>query len=78
LTLAEAKQLLTTLQQRVLQHQVEALLAAHSTCAACGAALKVKGYHTRSFRTLFGTFKLRSPRLFHCAAGAVRPRRFAR
>src|SRR5215470_4441239 len=24
------------------------------------------GYHSRSFRTLFGTFKLASPRLFHC------------
>jgi len=66
LTLAEAKQLLTAIQQRVLQHQVEAFLTSHSTCAACGAALKVKGYQSRSFRTLFGTFKLRSPRLFHC------------
>jgi hypothetical protein len=28
--------------------------------------LKVKGYHNRSFRTLFGTFKLASPRLFYC------------
>jgi hypothetical protein len=66
LTLAEAKQLLTTIQHRVLQHQVEAFLAAHSACAACGVALKVKGYHSRSFRTLFGTFKLRSLRLFWC------------
>ena len=66
LTLAEAKQLPTTIQHRVLQHQVEAFLASHSTCADCGAALKVKGSQTRSFRTLFGTFKLASPRLFHC------------
>jgi len=66
LSLKEAKQLLTTIQQCVLQQQVEAFLASHSTCADCGASLKVKGYHTRSFRTLFGTFKLASPRLFHC------------
>jgi hypothetical protein len=26
----------------------------------------VKAYQSRSFRTLFGTFKLASPRLFHC------------
>jgi hypothetical protein len=66
LTLAEAKQLLTTIQHRVLQRQVDTFLAACSTCKDCGAPLKVKGYHTRSFRTLFGTFKLRSPRLFRC------------
>ena len=66
LTLTEAKQLLTTIQQRLLQHQVDAFLDACSTCPDCGTPLKAKGYHTRSFRTLFGTFKLASPRLFHC------------
>jgi hypothetical protein len=66
LTLKEAQQLLTTIQHRVLRHQVEAFLASHATCADCGTARKVKGFHTRSFRTLCGTFKLRSPRLFHC------------
>jgi hypothetical protein len=66
LTLTEAKQLLTTLQKRLLQHQIEAFLDGCSTCPDCGAPLKAKGYHTRSFRTLFGTFKLANPRLFHC------------
>jgi hypothetical protein len=66
LSLKEAKQLLTAIQQHVLQQQVEAFLASHSTCPDCGAPLKVKGSQTRSFRTLFGTFKLASPRLFHC------------
>lgn len=66
LTLAKAKQLLTTIQHRVLQRQVDTFLHACSTCQDCGTPLKVKGYHTRSFRTLFGTFKLRSPRLFRC------------
>lgn len=66
LSLKEVKQLLTTIQHRVLQQQVEAFLASHSTCADCGAVLKVQGSHTRSFRTLFGTFKLASPQLFHC------------
>jgi hypothetical protein len=66
LSLKEAKQLLTTIQHRVLQRQVDTFLDARSTCQDCGTPLKVKGYHSRSFRTLFGTFKLRSPRLFHC------------
>jgi hypothetical protein len=66
LTLAEAKQLLTTIQQRVLEGQIRSFLADHSHCKACGAALKVKGSQTRRFRTLFGTFTLPSPRLYHC------------
>src|SRR5438132_6518336 len=66
LTLKEAKQPLTPTQQRPRQQQSEAFLAPCSTCPDCGAPLKVKGYHSRSFRTLFGTFKLSSPRLYHC------------
>ena len=58
LTLKEAKQLLTTIQKRLLHHQVDAFLDGCSTCPDCGTPLKVKGYHTRTFRTLFGTFKL--------------------
>src|SRR5262245_66310468 len=60
LTLKEAKQLLTTIQKRLLQHQVDAFLDGCATCPDCDAPLKAKGYHTRSFRTLFGTFKLSS------------------
>jgi hypothetical protein len=65
LTLAEAKQLLTTIQHRVLQRQVTTFLDACSACPDCGTPFKGKGYHTRSFRTLFGTFKLARPWLFH-------------
>ena len=66
LTLAEAKQLLSTLQRHLLQHQVDAFLDTCFTCAACGALLKMKAHASRSFRTLFGTFTLDSPRLEHC------------
>jgi len=66
LTLAEAKQLLSTLQRHLLQHQVDAFLDTCLTCAACGALLKMKAHASRSFRTLFGTFTLESPRLEHC------------
>ena len=66
LTLAEAKQLLSTLQRHLLQHQVATFLDTHSTCAACGALLKMKAHASRSLRTLFGTFTLASPRLEHC------------
>ena len=66
LTLAEAKQLLSTLQRHLLQHQVDTFLDPCFTCADCGALLKVKAHASRSFRTLFGTYKLYSPRLEHC------------
>jgi len=66
LTLAEAKQLLSTLQRHLLQQQIATFLDTCATCAACGALLKVKAHASRSFRTLFGTYKLDSPRLEHC------------
>src|SRR5256885_6092760 len=66
LTLAEAKQLLSTLQRHLLQHQVDTFLDPCFTCSDCGALLKVNAHASRSFRTLFGTCKLDSPRLEHC------------
>lgn len=66
LTLAEAKQLLSTLQHHLLQQQIDTFLDPCATCADCGALLTVKAHASRVFRTLFGTFTLYSPRLEHC------------
>ena len=66
LTLAEAKQLLSTLQRHLLQQQVDTFLDPCFTCSDCGALLKVKAHASRSLRTLFGTYKLYSPRLEPC------------
>jgi hypothetical protein len=66
LTLAEAKQTLTVLQQHLVEQQTAAFVASHAQCEHCGKALGIKGYHTRTFRTLFGTVTLTSPRLYHC------------
>ena len=65
-TLAEAKSVLKTLQQQLVEQQATAFVAAHAQCHHCGAALGIKGHHTRTFRTLFGTITLTSPRLYHC------------
>src|SRR6185295_5162384 len=64
--IGKVSQLLTTIQKRLLHHQVEAFLDGCSTCPDCGTPLKAKGYQSRSFRPLFDTLKLPSPRLFHC------------
>jgi hypothetical protein len=66
LTLAESKQLLSTLQWHVLQQQINTFLDTRSTCPDCGTPLKLKARGSRSFRTLFGTLKFSSPRLEHC------------
>src|SRR5215470_10744488 len=66
LTLAESKQLLSTLQRQLLQQQITTFLDTRSTCPDCGAPLKLKARGSRSFRTLFGTMKFSSPRLEHC------------
>ena len=50
----------------LLQHQVATFLDRCATCADCGALRKVKAHASRSFRTLFGTYTLDSPRLEHC------------
>jgi hypothetical protein len=73
LTLPEAKQILAALQQRLVEQQTAAFVAAHSQCEHCGNSLGIKGYHIRTFRTLFGTVTLTSPR--HPYQGLPRSRR---
>src|SRR5215510_12169392 len=66
LSLAESKQLLSTLQRHLLQQQVTTFLETHATCPDCGTPLKLKARCSRSFRTLFGTYTFSSPRLESC------------
>src|SRR5499427_10389605 len=66
LTLAESKQLLSTLQRHLLQQQVTTFLDTCSDCPDCGTPLHLKARSRRSFRTLFGTFTFDSPRLEYC------------
>src|SRR3989442_3597292 len=66
LTLAESKQLLSTLQRHLLQQQVNTFLDTCSDCPDCGTPLHLKARSRRSFRTLFGTLQFDSPRLEHC------------
>src|SRR5713101_3456430 len=70
LTLAEAKQLLTQLQQHLVARQATAFVTTRSQCEACGTPLRMKEQTTRVLRTLFGTVVLASPRLYHCRCRA--------
>jgi hypothetical protein len=66
LSLAESKQLLSTLQRHLLQQHVTTFLDTCSDCPDCGTPLSLKARSRRSLRTLFGTFQCDSPRLEHC------------
>src|SRR6266704_348812 len=76
LTMAESKQLLSTLQRHLLQQQVHTFLHTSSTCQDCNTPLTLKAHGSRSFRTLFGTFKLPSPRLELCLCKRPEPSSF--
>ena len=62
-TLPEATPSLTALQQRLVAQQTAALVAARAPWAHWGKTLGITGCHTRTFRPLFGTITLASPRL---------------
>ena len=66
LTLAAAQTLLQRLQQHLVEQQAAAFVATRMHCQACGALLSTQGHHALTFRTLFGTVRLTSPRLCHC------------
>jgi hypothetical protein len=59
-TLTQTKVLLTALQQRIAERQAAAFLATCLHCQACDTPLRTKGHYTITFRTIFGTLRLRS------------------
>ena len=65
LTLSEAKQLLTRVQQAVVAVQARDHAALRPECASCGASCHVKDWQSRQIATLFGTVAVRLPR-FRC------------
>ena len=66
LALAESKELLKNIQQTLVEEQINQYQQVQSRCSDCDHQLKRKGTHSLTYRTLFGTLKLNSPRLFHC------------
>ena len=63
LTLAEAKQSLAELQQCLVDQQTSAFVVAHAQCEHWSTALRIKGYHPRTFRTCLA----RLPPPFHAS-----------
>ena len=72
LSLAEAKELLGRVQERVVGAQAAAFLADNRHCGTCGTRLWSRGRTSFRFRTPFGDVPVNAPRLkrCHCERGS--------
>jgi hypothetical protein len=66
LQLAEAKQILASVQEVMVAEQIRACLDARGPCPDCGQARRHKDARTITLRTVFGRLRLESPRWHHC------------
>jgi hypothetical protein len=66
LNLAEAKEILQSVQRSMAEHQVGDYTAERINCPGCGQRRAQKGHHPIQFRTLFGKLTLSSLRLHQC------------
>ena len=72
MSLKEVKKITAGIQQAMVTHQITDYLAHHRNCACCGKILRIKGYHTLVYRTLFGKLSIKSPRLHGCCGQSKR------
>lgn len=77
LTLAEAKELLASVQEKMVQYHTEEYIQQQRNCPQCGKARTTKGQHEIVFRSLFGKLKLNSPRLYTCSCQPQSQRSFS-
>lgn len=66
ISLAESKQLMNILQNKIILKQSKIYLSSHEVCQVCHRKRKIKDYHSLQYRTLFGIVNIPSMRLFHC------------
>ena len=66
LHLAEAHQVLSAVQQHLVDAQADEALANGQDCPQCGRAYRHKDSRTITVRTLFGVARLPSPRWWSC------------
>jgi hypothetical protein len=77
LSLAEGKTILQSLQEVVVEWQMQAYLGQQRHCPQCGTVRRSKGTHHTVFRTVFGSLPVESPRLTHCSCQAHDTHRFS-
>jgi hypothetical protein len=72
LQIDEAKALLRTSQEAMVNAQVDSYLAKQAACPHCDRQHRLKGRHEIVVRSLFGTLRLGSPRFRHCSCQGLR------
>ena len=77
LSIGEAKDLLTRLQERIVGAQAGAFAAERRHCSECEAPFRSKGKTTIRFRTPFGDVPVASPRLHRCSCDPAATRTFS-
>ncbi len=66
LSLDESKQLLKTLQQKIVERQASQFIKSQKLCPCCGKNRRLKEHRNLYYRTVFGIVPLSSPRLYYC------------
>ena len=77
LSLAEAKTLMASTQNRLVSAQAAAYVAKHRCCTTCGRRLRGKGHSSLVFHTAFGVIHLNSPRYYHCGCQPAASKTFS-
>jgi hypothetical protein len=67
LRLTDSKMIVAEIQKRLVSEQIKEYISLHKSCTDCGKQRAIKGYHSITYRTLFGRLMLQSPRLLECA-----------
>lgn len=66
INLQESKQILESLQQKIVLKEAQSYIESHKQCPHCLKKLRIKGYHDLQYKILFGTIVIPSPRLYDC------------
>ena len=74
LTLAESKQVLTEVQQELVEAQLRGHAQAQRICPQCQSRRTLKDYHSVCFKSLFGGVNLSVPRFNACSCQDTNPR----
>ncbi len=66
ISLAESKQIMKILQNKIVLQQSKCYQESHRACPSCNKIRRIKDYHSLQYRTLFGIVNIPSIRLIHC------------
>ena len=66
LSLQESKNILKSLQEKIVHYQTDDFVQSKRTCEDCKKVCRRKGSYSIVYRTLFGDIPMQSPRFYTC------------